>query len=71
MMSGLKTGVKEDRYEAVVLVEYCAAVAGIAQGGKVKIADVALQKKVSRRMYGGTVRTTRREGRSRRGLRMA
>ena len=34
----------EDRYEAVVLVKYCATVAGITQSSEVEISNVALQK---------------------------
>ena len=43
-MSAVRRGIEEDRYEAVVLVKNCAAVAGIAQGSKVKISNIALQK---------------------------
>ena len=45
-MSADRKGVGEDRYEAVVLVKYCATVAGIAQRSKVEISNVALQKKI-------------------------
>lgn len=35
---------RASRYQAVVLVEYCAAIAGIAQSDKVEITNVALKK---------------------------